>query len=96
MEENPLLLPAYDNSLKLSLKRLRGEKLLLSNSSILKIGRLALAVVGLLALAVAYFTGSLVFLAIAVVAFVAGLYVMGANKKPIKKEEEKRKGSQNR
>ena len=65
----------------------------------MKIGRLVLAVVGLAALAVAYFTGSLLFLVVAVVAFVAGLYVMGANKKPIKKDDErkreKRKGSQN-
>ncbi len=65
----------------------------------MKIGRLILALIGLVALVIAYFTGSLIFLVLAVAAFVAGLYLMGANKKPIKKtddekDERKRKNSQ--
>lgn len=56
----------------------------------MKIGRLILALVGLAALAVAYYTGSIYFLAIAVIAFVVGLYVMGANRKPIKKDHDQK------
>lgn len=57
----------------------------------MKIGRLALAVVGLVALAVAYFTGSLVFLVVAIVAFIAGLYVMGAHKRPINESDKEKR-----
>lgn len=56
----------------------------------MKIGRLVLALIGLVALAIAYFTGSLIFLGLAVAAFVVGLYLMGANKKPIKKTEDEK------
>ena len=54
----------------------------------MKLGRLVVSLIGLAALAVAYYTGSLEFLAIAIVAFVAGLYLMGANKRPIQKRDQ--------
>jgi len=54
----------------------------------LKLSRLLVSLIGLAALAVAYYTGSLEFLAIAIVAFVAGLYLMGANKRPIQKKDQ--------
>jgi len=54
----------------------------------LKTGRLIVSLIGLAALAVAYFTGSIIFLGLAVVAFIGGLYLMGANKKPVQKKDE--------
>ena len=54
----------------------------------MKLSRLLVSLIGLAALAVAYYTGSLEFLAIAIVAFVAGLYLMGANKRPIQKKDQ--------
>jgi uncharacterized membrane protein len=53
----------------------------------LKVSRLIVAIIGLAALGLAYFTGSVLFLVVAVVAFIGGLYLMGANKKPVQKEE---------
>jgi hypothetical protein len=56
-----------------------------------------IALVGLAALAAAYFTGSIIFLGLAVIAFVGGLYLMGANKKPMqKKAEEERQNTKSR
>lgn len=57
----------------------------------MKIGRLVVALIGLVSLALAYFTGSLIFLALAVGTFVVGLYLMGANKKPAKKNDDELK-----
>ncbi|HVB12897.1 MAG TPA: hypothetical protein VNE86_07165 [Nitrososphaerales archaeon] len=54
----------------------------------MKLSRLVVSLIGLAALAGAYYTGSLEFLAIAIVAFVAGLYLMGANKRPIQKKDQ--------
>lgn len=54
----------------------------------MKLGRLVVSLIGLAALAVAYYTGSLEFLAIAIIAFVAGLYLMGANKRPVQKKDQ--------
>jgi Na+/proline symporter len=54
----------------------------------LRTGRLLISLIGLAALALAYLTGSVVFLGLAVVAFIGGLYLMGANKKPVKKNDE--------
>ena len=57
----------------------------------MKTGRLIVSLIGLGALALAYYTGNLYFLVIAVLAFVVGLYLMGANKKPAsQKSAEKR------
>jgi Na+/proline symporter len=53
----------------------------------LKVSRLIVAIIGLAALGLAYFTGSVLFLVVAVVAFIGGLYLMGANKKPVQKGE---------
>jgi membrane protein implicated in regulation of membrane protease activity len=55
----------------------------------LKAGRLIVSLVGLVALALAYYTGNLFFLILAVVAFIGGLYLMGANRKPQEKKNEK-------
>ncbi len=44
--------------------------------------RLALALIGLAMLALAYATGNLYFLVVAIVAFFAGLYLMGGGRKP--------------
>ncbi|MGA2874485.1 MAG: hypothetical protein ABSE82_02990 [Nitrososphaerales archaeon] len=54
----------------------------------MKTGRLIVSLIGLAALAVAYFTGSIIFLGLAVVAFIGGLYLMGANKKPAQNKDE--------
>lgn len=54
----------------------------------MKTGRLIVSLIGLVALAVAYFTGSIIFLGLAVVAFIGGLYLMGANKRPVQKKDE--------
>ncbi|MDG6921874.1 MAG: hypothetical protein JRN67_01115 [Nitrososphaerota archaeon] len=53
------------------------------------------AIIGLAALILAYVTGSIVLLALAVVAFIVGLYLMGANRKPVQKEEGERNTKNN-
>ena len=59
----------------------------------LKAGRLVVSLIGLAALAIAYYTGSLEFLAIAIIAFIAGLYLMGANKRPVRKKDQEHDAS---
>ncbi len=44
---------------------------------------------GLVALALAYYTGNLYYLILAVGAFIGGLYLMGANRKPTDKKGER-------
>ena len=53
----------------------------------MKTGRLVVSLIGLAALALAYVTRSVAFLGLAIAAFIGGLYLMGANKKPRKKDE---------
>jgi hypothetical protein len=56
----------------------------------LKTSRLIVSLIGLAALALAYYTGSILFLAFAIIAFIGGLYMMGANRRPGQRKEEKR------
>jgi hypothetical protein len=53
----------------------------------LKVGRTALAIVGLVAIALTYSTGNLYFLSIAIIVFFIGLVVMGAIRRPVRSQE---------
>jgi hypothetical protein len=64
----------------------------------MKTARLLLSLVGLIAISLAYITHNLYFLVIAIGAFIAGLYFMGAigqrsdqNKKPVAKKDPRNK-----
>ena len=48
----------------------------------MKLGRLVLSLVGLVMILLSYVFNNLYFLVIAIIAFFAGLYLMGASKKP--------------
>lgn len=61
----------------------------------MKASRLVVSLVGLAALALAYFTGSVLFLAVAVIAFIGGLYLMGTNRKPVQRKDEEQNESDN-
>lgn len=48
----------------------------------MKLGRLVLSLVGLVMILLSYVYNNLYFLVIAIIAFFAGLYLMGASRKP--------------
>ncbi len=54
---------------------------------VVKLGRLILSLVGLAMIALSYIYNNLYFLAIAIVAFFAGLYLMGKDRKRPKDRE---------
>lgn len=56
----------------------------------MKTSRLIVSLIGLVAIVLTYYTGNLYYLIIAVAAFFAGLYMMGANRRPA--ETKKTKG----
>ena len=53
----------------------------------MKTSRLIVSLIGLVAIALTYYTGNLYYLIIAVAAFFAGLYMMGANRRPAEKRK---------
>ena len=55
----------------------------------MKLGRLVLSLIGLVMVLLSYVYNNLYFLLIAIVAFFAGLYMMGASKKPVERKDAK-------
>jgi hypothetical protein len=67
------------------------EELTFCGDSGLKIARTAVAIAGLVAIALTYATGIIYLLVVGVALFFIGLYLMGANRKPVPKQKEDRK-----
>ena len=54
----------------------------------MKTSRLVVSLIGLVAIALAYYYQNVYYLIIAVIAFFAGLYMMGANRRPAQTKKE--------
>ena len=57
----------------------------------MKIARTAVAIAGLVAIVLTYATGIIYLLIVGVALFFIGLYLMGANRKPVPKQRQEKK-----